>query len=64
MFIVKNVVDASSSIRSAMLTFRPVGASALFDATDYKHCVPNGTGNCLLLTASCLLPTVPAASLA
>jgi hypothetical protein len=41
-----------------MSTFRPYRAGILFNATNYKHCVPNGTGNCFLLPASCLLSPV------
>src|SRR4051794_23087869 len=43
MFIVKEIVNDSSSVRSVMLTFRPDGAGILFDACNYKHCAPNGT---------------------
>ncbi|MEN3333218.1 MAG: hypothetical protein V7641_2583, partial [Blastocatellia bacterium] len=38
-----------------MSTFRPDGAWLLFDACNYKHCVPNGTQNRLLLLAFYLL---------
>ena len=51
-----------------MLTLRPYGACVLFDALNYKHCVPTGLGTafcrphisyCLLPPASYLLLTSP-----
>ena len=49
MFIVQSVGLFFKLCRSVMLTLRPYGAGVLFDATNYKHCVPNGTGNGLLI---------------
>jgi hypothetical protein len=43
MFIVIDSLLISSSVRSEMLTLRPYGACIPFNATNYKHCVPNGT---------------------
>ena len=43
MFIVKDTVDDSSSVRSAMLTFHPYGAGISFFSFNYKHFVPDGT---------------------
>ncbi|MEN3334848.1 MAG: hypothetical protein V7641_4213 [Blastocatellia bacterium] len=42
MFIVNDALNDSSSVRSAMLTFRPYRAGVLFNAVNYKHCVPTG----------------------
>jgi hypothetical protein len=43
MFIVTIANKIPSSVRSAMLTFRPYGAGILLDGCNYKHFVPNGT---------------------
>jgi len=43
MFIVNDVLDDSSSVRSAMSTLRPYGTGNPVCIFNYKHFVPNGT---------------------
>ena len=42
MFIVIEKSNSSSSVRSAMSTSRPSGASSLAGVAGYKHFVPTG----------------------
>jgi hypothetical protein len=42
MFIVTIVNKLPSSVRSAMLTFRPYGGFVSMASRDYKHFVPTG----------------------